>query len=52
MAKPESDELHYLRWFFANADFGPGDGDVRAYLNERYEEQTGRKVPDGYGVEE
>lgn len=45
-------ELEYLRWFFGNADFGPADGDVRYYMNERYTKQTGKPVPDGYSNEE
>ena len=38
-------ELEYLRWFKANADFGPADSDVHAILDEEYETETGNKVP-------
>jgi hypothetical protein len=44
------DELHYLRWWHATADFGPADGDVRAMLNADYR-ATGREVPAGYEEE-
>ena len=41
-------ELEFLTWFYINADFGPADGDVRSYLREQYEDQTGKQVPPGY----
>lgn len=41
-------EIDYLRWFFANADFGPADDDVRQYLNKQYVEETGNEIPEGY----
>ncbi len=31
------DELHYLRHFYAEADFGPADDDVREMIKQRYE---------------
>ena len=47
----QAKELHYLRWIWATADFGPADGDVRDYLNERYKKETGKKVPEGWTEE-
>lgn len=44
-------ELQYLSWFRINADFGPADGDVKYTMNEQYEENTGKKVPDGWKEE-
>ena len=44
-------ELHFLRWFVANCDFGPADSDVRAILHEEYTEATGKPVPEGWGTE-
>lgn len=41
-------ELKYLRWFYANADFGPADDDVRQIMNEQYV-RDGGVIPKGYG---
>ena len=41
-------KLHYVIWFFQNADFGPGDDDFRNMMKERYEKKTGYKVPEGF----
>lgn len=45
-------ELEYLQWFFANADFGPADGDVRHYMNEDFKGETGKELPEGYAEED
>lgn len=45
------DAYEFLEWFCANADFGPADGDVRIMMQERFEQETGRKVPDEYVYE-
>jgi len=45
-------ELEWLEWFYANADFGPADGDVRQYLKDDFMESTGKELPEGYGDEE
>lgn len=50
--KEKADELEYLQWFYANADFGPADGDVRFYLNEEFKSATGKDLPEGYEDEE
>lgn len=44
----QDDELHYLRWFCINADFGPSDEDVRQHLRQSYEKETGKPVPVGW----
>jgi hypothetical protein len=44
----KADELEFLKWFFSNADFGPADGDVRLYLYQQFERETGKTLPDGY----
>ena len=44
----EATELDWLRWFCSNADFGPGEGDVRAGLQDHFEEETGTTVPQGW----
>lgn len=46
--KKEATELEYLKWFFSTADFGPADSDVRMYLEEQFEEETGKTIPEGY----
>lgn len=38
-------ELEYLHWFALNADFGPADDDVVHYMQEEFEQETGKKVP-------
>lgn len=43
----EQNELEYLRFFYVNADFGPADSDVRAYINERFIKDGGT-IPVGY----
>ena len=45
-------EFEYFKWFRLNASFGPAEDDVILELNERYEEETGKKVPEGWGREE
>lgn len=39
-------EYHWLQWFAAEADFGPGHGDVMVYMIKRYESETGDRVPE------
>lgn len=45
-------ELEYLKWFYNNADFGPADGDVRHYMDEKFKRQTGKELPEGYEDDE
>lgn len=44
-------ELKYLRWFYANADFGPADSDVRYYMDKQYIYEGG-VIPNGYKGDE
>ena len=46
--KKEASELEYLKFFYSNADFGPGHGDVMFVINENFVEATGKKVPKNY----
>lgn len=48
MTEEEIRELNYLRWFFANTDFGPAHEDVVYFMNKNYREETGYDVPDEY----
>ena len=41
-------ELEYLKWFRINADFGPADGDVKAWMDERFMNETGKNLPEGW----
>lgn len=41
-------ELEFLQWFYANADFGPADSDVRNGLKEDFVAQIGKDLPKGY----
>jgi RsiW-degrading membrane proteinase PrsW (M82 family) len=45
-------ELEYLKWFYLNAVFGPGECDVRYFLNKAFVEETGKALPEGYEDEE
>lgn len=45
-------ELDYLRWWVANADFGPASGDVEHHMRLRYTEDTGKPVPKGWTGDE
>lgn len=45
-------ELEYLRLFYQEADFGPAHGDVVAIINDNIREETGKKLPEGYGWDE
>ena len=47
----QATELEYLQWFHAVADFGPADSDVRYLLNQEFQEETGKSLPEGYGEE-
>lgn len=48
MPEEKATELEWLKWFYCEADFGPADSDVRYYLKERFEKETGKKLPKGY----
>lgn len=52
MTDEQKDELEYLKWFRCNADFGPAEGDVVAYMHQLYEKETGKNVPAGWSDEE
>ena len=41
-------ELEYLKWFRLNADFGPADADVTENLNQRFMDQSGKNLPEGW----
>lgn len=52
MEQERATELEWLRWFFQNADFGPGDGDVQAAMKAAFKKETGKKMPVGYNFNE
>jgi len=41
----EATNIEYLEWFRINADFGPADSDVKAYMDKAFEKETGMLVP-------
>lgn len=47
----EATEFEYLKWFRCNADFGPADSDVKLLMNEQFERETGKRVPEGWEIE-
>lgn len=48
----EASELEYLTWFRLKAYFGPSHDDAIYYLDEEFEQETGKKVPDNWKVDE
>ncbi|MDB4311953.1 hypothetical protein N9937_00845 [bacterium] len=44
-------ELEYLRWFYAEADFGPAEDDIRNMMNGFFKSETGKELPEGYSDE-
>jgi len=44
----DADTYYYLKWFAQEADFGPGHSDVMIEMQERYEKDTGQKVPEDW----
>jgi len=46
-AAQDAHELHYLRYFFQAADFGPAHEDVVYLINEQYT-AAGHTLPGGY----
>lgn len=49
--KKTAAELHYLVWMRQEMDFGPAHGDVVDIMHERYEKETGQKVPEDWRCE-
>lgn len=49
--KQEATELEYLRWFAANADFGPADGDVKFLMQKQFTKETNKLVPKNWVLE-
>lgn len=50
--KEQATELEWLAWFYANADFGPADFDIRDLLRAQFQRETGKSLPNGYADEE
>ena len=46
--KERATELEWLQWFFRNADFGPADSDVQDTMIDRFINETGKNLPEGY----
>ena len=49
---PDATELEYLKWFRQHADFGPADCEVKTYMHEDFEKETGTRVPKNWRYEE
>lgn len=41
-------ELEYLTWFRCEVDFGPAHEDVIQHMNERFMQDTGKNLPEGW----
>ena len=48
----DATELEYLIWFKREADFGPADSEVHNWMNQKFEQETGKRVPQGWRREE
>jgi hypothetical protein len=46
--RPRATELEYLTWFRHAADFGPAEGDVIDDMNQRFMQETGKNLPEGW----
>jgi hypothetical protein len=44
-------ELEWLRYFYETADFGPAHEDVVSIIENRFKEETGKDLPEGYEYE-
>lgn len=45
-------ELEFLQYFYANADFGPADEDVKNIIKEDFIQHKRKQLPEGYEVNE
>lgn len=50
MARERASELEYLTWFRTWADFGPGESDVIEAMNQRFMDETGKNLPEGWNL--
>jgi hypothetical protein len=50
--RERASELEYFKWFRHNADFGPAEGDVVEGMNERFMENTGKNLPEGWNFKQ
>lgn len=41
-------EHEWFKWFVHNADFGPAEGDIKAYMKFNFMTETGKNLPEGY----
>ena len=48
VVKIEATKFEWLEWFYAYADFGPADSDVRHHYQKEFERRTGKLVPKDY----
>ncbi len=47
----QAEELEFLQWFYANADFGPADSDVRNTMKQEFISAKRKTLPNGYDEE-
>jgi hypothetical protein len=45
-------ELEWLQYFYQTADFGPAHEDVVSIIQDRFKEETGKDLPEGYEWDE
>ena len=46
----QATELEFLEWFYTECDFGPAHDDVIQIMQDSFEEDTGKEVPDSYSL--
>ena len=42
------DRIEYLEFFYNNVDFGPAHDDVIEMIDDRFINETGKKIPEAY----
>jgi hypothetical protein len=48
LKRERATELEYLKWFRIEAAFGPAESDVIEGMNERFMDETGKNLPEGW----
>ena len=43
-------ELEWLKYFYNEADFGPAHEDVVSLIEDYFKQETGKELPEGYGI--
>lgn len=50
MSDETATEMEWLEWFCQACDFGPAHEDVVMLMQEQFEEETGKRVPEMWRI--